>query len=134
MAERTTGRAPVAQGFALLVGVVFLALGIGGFATSGELLGFHTGTLLNLTRTAVGLLALVAAWKGPSARIIGLVVFFGLLGITVWGLLSAGTGDPADVRRLFDPTWTDNALHGVVAVLGLVIFLLPARTRTTERV
>ncbi|UQS24148.1 DUF4383 domain-containing protein [Amycolatopsis thermalba] len=134
MAAHTTGRAPVAQGFALLVGVVFLALGIGGFATSGELLGFHTGTLLNLTRTAVGLLALVAAWKGPSARILGLVVFFGLLGITVWGLLSAGTGGPGDVRRLFDPAWTDNALHGVVAVLGLVVFLLPTRTRNTERV
>ncbi|GAB3587948.1 hypothetical protein GCM10027445_68610 [Amycolatopsis endophytica] len=134
MAEQTTGRAPLAQGFALLVGVVFLVLGIGGFATSGEFLGFHTGTLLNVLRTAVGLLALVAVWKGPSARILGLVVFFGLLGITVWGVLSAGTGNPEDVRRIFDPHWADNALHGVLAVLGLVIFLLPARTRTAERV
>lgn len=134
MAEHTTGRAPLAQGFALLVGVVFLVLGIAGFATSGELLGFHTGTLLDVVRTAVGVLALIAARRGPSARIIGLVVFFGLLGVTVWGLLSAGTGDPADVRRIFDPSWADNALHAVVAVLGLVIFLIPARTRNAERV
>jgi len=133
MAERTAGRAPVAQVFAIVVGVVFLALGIGGFATSGELIGFHTGTLLNVVRTAVGALALISARRGPSARVIGLAVFFLLLGGTVWGVLSAGTGNPEDVRRIFDPHWPDNALHGLAAVLGLAVFLLPARTRAAER-
>ncbi|GAA3825181.1 MULTISPECIES: DUF4383 domain-containing protein [Amycolatopsis] len=134
MVEQTTERAPLAQGFALVVGVVFLALGIAGFATAGEILGFHTGTVLNVVRTALGLLGLIAARRARTARVFGLVAFFPLLGITIWGLLSAGTDNPDDVRRVFDPHWADNALHGVVAVLGLVIFLLPARTRTTERV
>ncbi|NIH81173.1 DUF4383 domain-containing protein [Amycolatopsis viridis] len=134
MAEQTSERAPLAQGFALVVGVVFLALGIAGFATSGEILGFHTGTVLDVLRTALGLLALLAAPRARTARVFGLAVFFPLLGVTIWGLLSAGTNDPSDVRRVFDPHWADNALHAVVAVLGLVVFLLPARNRATERV
>jgi len=121
-------RAPLSQAVAMVLGVVYLVLGIGGFFAGGkEILFFHTGVLLDIVRTAIGLLALVAARRGPSAQVIELAVFFGLAGLTVYGILSTASGEPADVRGLFDVHWADNILHGATAIAGLVFGLLPAR-------
>jgi hypothetical protein len=125
---RSRARASVPRALALVIGVVYLVLGVVGFFLIDKPLWvFHTGPLLDVVRTAIGLLALVAARKGPTAQVIGLVLFFGLAGFTVYGSLSAATMEPGDVRHFFDVHWGDNILHGVTAVLGLVMGLLPQR-------
>jgi hypothetical protein len=125
---RARSRASVSQALALVIGVVYLVLGITGFFLIDQPLWvFHTGPLLDVVRTAIGLLALVAARKRSSAQVIGLVLFFGLAGFTVYGSLSAATLQPTDVRQFFDVHWGDNVLHGVTAALGLIMGLLPQR-------
>ncbi|GAB2958815.1 DUF4383 domain-containing protein [Amycolatopsis acidiphila] len=125
---RSRSRASVSRALALVIGVVYLVLGIAGFFLIDKPLWvFHTGPLLDVVRTAIGLLALVAARKGATAQVIGLVLFFGLAGFTVYGSLSAATMQPGDVRHFFDVHWGDNILHGITAVLGLVMGLLPQR-------
>ncbi|NKQ57170.1 DUF4383 domain-containing protein [Amycolatopsis sp. K13G38] len=133
MAEHSGAqRAPLSQAAALVIGIVYVVLGIGGFFAGGkEILVFHTGVLLDIMRTAIGLLALVAARRGAAAQVIELVTFFGLAGLTVYGILSTATGDPVDVRGLLDVQWADNILHGVTAIAGLVFGLLPARRRSS---
>jgi hypothetical protein len=126
---RSRSLASVSRALALVIGVVYLVLGIAGFFLIDKPLWvFHTGPLLDVVRTAIGLLALVAARRGTTAQVIGLVLFFGLAGFTVYGSLSAATMQPGDVRQFFDVRWGDNVLHGVTAVLGLVMALLPQRS------
>lgn len=126
---RSRSRASVSRVLALVIGVVYLVLGIVGFFLIDKpFLVFHTGPLLDVVRTAIGVLALVAARRGTTAQVIGFVLFFGLAGFTVYGSLSAATLQPGDVRHFFDVGWADNILHGVTAVLGLVMGLLPQRT------
>ncbi|GAA5173013.1 MULTISPECIES: DUF4383 domain-containing protein [Amycolatopsis] len=129
---RSRPRTAVSRALALVIGVVYLALGVVGFFLIDQPLWvFHTGPLLDVVRTALGLLALGAAWRGgAAAQVAGFVLFFGLAAFTVYGSLSAATMQPGDVRHFFDVGWGDNVLHGVTAVLGLVMGLLPQRART----
>jgi hypothetical protein len=124
MTKETTGRrVPIAQVLALVIGVVYLALGIAGlFLRGNPIWGLHTGPLLDVIRIALGVLALVAARREVTAQVLGLVVFFGLAGFTVYGALSTATGQPTDVRaQLLDLGWADDILHGATALLGLLM-------------
>lgn len=125
---RSRSRAYLARVLALVIGLVYLVLGIAGFfLNDGPLWVFHTSPLLDVVRTAIGLLALVAARKAATAQVIGLVLFFGLTGFAVYGALSAATMEPADVGQFFDVHWGDNVLHGLTAALGLIMGLVPQR-------
>ncbi|GHF75753.1 hypothetical protein FHX82_002446 [Amycolatopsis bartoniae] len=126
---RSRKRVAVPRALALVIGVVYLVLGVVGlFLIDQPILWFHTGPLLDVVRIAIGVLALGAAWRGgAAAQVIGFVLFFGLAGYTVYGALSAATNQPGDVRHFFDVGWGDNVLHGVTAVLGLIMGLLPQR-------
>jgi len=132
-----TARRPV-QAAALLVGVVFLAVGVLGFipgATSGDLAfaGPHTGALLfgvfavsvlhNLVHLLFGVLGLVAsAWRGASRMF--LVVGGGLyLLLWVYGSF-IHEGGPLPVNN------ADNWLH---LGLGAGMILLGVVTTALER-
>jgi uncharacterized protein DUF4383 len=108
MAEQTTGtQATVGRVLALVIGMVFLALGVAGFFLRGNAVWvFHTSPLLDVVRIAIGVLGLFAARRDVTAQVLGLVLFFGLTGFTVYGALSTATGQPTDVRsHLMDVGW-----------------------------
>ncbi|WAL63617.1 DUF4383 domain-containing protein [Amycolatopsis cynarae] len=127
--------AAVAQMLSLVIGVVYLALGIGGFFAGGQrFLGLHTDPILDLVRTAIGLVALGCARRRIYAQVLGLVLFFGMAGLTVYGVLSTGTGETENLEYgVAALGWEDDTLHGLTAVAGLAMGLWPQRT-TPDRV
>ncbi|WP_158890445.1 DUF4383 domain-containing protein [Amycolatopsis anabasis] len=137
-----------ARGLALLLGLIYLALGVAGFFfAEGEqvttnpgdvqhpvrnpenmLWIFAVSPLLNVVHTAVGVLGLVASLHGSGTRIYGWVLFAGFAGLTAYGILAAATGTSADPVNL---NWADVWLHGLTALAGLCMGF--ARWRTAVR-
>lgn len=133
------GLQPV-QVLAGLVGLVFLAAGIVGFARTGlgdftgqhdeMLLGFMINPLHNLVHVVVGALGLVAAMSSGLARTFGWILFVGYGLVAIWGLMITGVISSNPVSNLGDPlniNDADNWLHIGSAVLGLIIAIMPAR-------
>ncbi|MFS0730655.1 DUF4383 domain-containing protein [Curtobacterium sp. 1P10AnD] len=124
------------QKIALVVGIVFLLVGIAGFVpglTTGDLAGaghgsmamllgiFQVSVLHNIVHLLFGVVGLLAARYPTGSRmylVIGGVVYFVLW---VYGLFTAGTMSGANFVPL---NWADNWLHLVLAVgmvaLGIV--------------
>jgi hypothetical protein len=150
MEQTVTGRVAKSgvqppQVLAFLVGAFFVVLGVVGFIRTGfndfagdgrMLWGFMVNPLHNLVHLAVGVLGLVLAMRSGSARLYGwiLLVAYGL--VFVWGLMITGVLSHNPVSGLGNPlrlTNPDNWLHGVSALVGLIIAILPARrTIVTE--
>ncbi|WP_439688534.1 DUF4383 domain-containing protein [Curtobacterium sp. SP.BCp] len=125
------------QKTALVVGIVFLLVGIAGFVpglTSGDLAGaghgsmamllgiFQVSVLHNVVHLLFGVVGLLAARYPTGSRmylVIGGLVYFVLW---VYGLFTAGTMSGANFVPL---NWADNWLHLVLAVgmvaLGIVL-------------
>ncbi|MFK4483565.1 MULTISPECIES: DUF4383 domain-containing protein [unclassified Curtobacterium] len=119
------------QKVALLVGVVFLLVGIAGFVpglTSGSLAGaghgsmamllgvFQVSVLHNVVHLLFGVVGVLAAGYATGSRmylVLGGVVYFVLW---VYGLFTAGHSFGANFVPL---NWADNWLHLVLAV-GMV--------------
>ncbi|WP_439691686.1 DUF4383 domain-containing protein [Curtobacterium sp. SP.BCo] len=119
------------QKLALLVGVVFLLVGIAGFVpglTTGDLAGaghgsmamllglFQVSVLHNVVHLLFGVVGLVAARYPTGSRmylVLGGVVYFVLW---VYGLFTAGHSFGANFVPL---NWADNWLHLVLAI-GMV--------------
>ena len=119
------------QKVALVVGIVFLLVGIAGFVpglTTGELGGaghasmgmllgiFQVSVLHNLVHLLFGVVGLLAASRASGSRmylVLGGVVYFVLW---VYGLFTAGTMSGANFVPL---NWADNWLHLVLAI-GMV--------------
>lgn len=119
------------QRIALLVGVVFLLVGIAGFVpglTTGDLGGaghgsmamllgvFQVSVLHNVVHLLFGVVGLLTARYPTGSRmylVIGGIVYFVLW---VYGLFTAGTMSGANFVPL---NWADNWLHLVLAV-GMV--------------
>ena len=138
MSGRATGTVPArtaGQWLSLVIGAAFLLVGIAGFFVTGfsdwthhdsgqTLLGFSINPLHNVVHVVVGALGLVAATRRGLARWYGIVLFLGYGAVLFQGI--ATRNDPeADILNL---NQADNVLHGVTAVLGLVIALVPTRT------
>ncbi|MFJ4219238.1 DUF4383 domain-containing protein [Curtobacterium luteum] len=120
------------QKVALVVGIVFLLVGIAGFVpglTTGDLAGaghdsmamllgvFQVSVLHNVVHLLFGVVGLLAANRATGSRmylVIGGVVYFVLW---VYGLFTAGTMSGANFVPL---NWADNWLHLVLAV-GMVV-------------
>lgn len=122
---------------ALLIGLVYLALGVLGFVvaepthmgheTTNAVWIFSTSALLNIVHTVVGLLGIIASTKAAGAQFYGWGLFVALTGLTVYGIFAAATSSAGDLVNI---NWADNWLHGITAVLGLVMgFLQPKQQR-----
>lgn len=132
---RTTDRAPY-QYLALVIGVVYLLVGLTGFLVTGfdnfaghdddmSLLGFHVNPLHNIVHLIIGA-AGVALWKTRSgARTYGWLLAVGY-GLTfIYGLFAVNNED----LNFLNINGADNGLHLVSALAGLAIALWPDRHR-----
>ncbi len=140
-AGRSTTRAPF-QWLALIIGVVYLLVGIVGFFVTGfdnftehdhsqTLLGFAINPLHNIVHLLIGLLG-VAMWaKRSSARAYGWILAIGYGAASVYGLIVVDNPD----ANILNINGADNVLHIVSTLAGLAIALWPARdsVRDTAR-
>ena len=131
--ERRTRRGPH-QWLALVVGLVFLAVGIVGFFVTGfdgftehdhaqHVLGFTVNPLHNIVHIVVGLLGVLLWRTSGGARTYGWILLIGYGATFVYGLI---VQDNPDIDFL-NLNAADNVLHIVTAVVGLVIALWPRR-------
>jgi fumarate reductase subunit D len=133
----TTGGAGTAtrgihQWLALVIGVVYLLVGLAGFLVTGfdgftehdhsqNLLGFAVNPLHNIVHILIGVLG-IAMWKrSDSARTFGWILFV-VYGLTfVYGLIVANNED----LNFLNINGADNVLHILSALAGLAIALWP---------
>lgn len=127
------------QWLGLILGAVFIAVGIAGFAVTGfdaftashsgeELLIFEINPLHNVVHLVLGLLAFGLCWTRRGAFTYGLVVFIGYAAALVYGLFAV------------DQTWDflslnaeDNWLHLALAALGAVVAAVAAAELSSDR-
>jgi hypothetical protein len=120
-----------AQYLALTIGVLFVLVGLAGFAVTGFdgfadpdgdlLLGaFEVNPLHNIVHVAIGA-AGIALWTPlRRARVYGWVLAVGYGATFVYGLFVAGSDHPLNVLAINE---ADNWLHVTSALLGLVVVL-----------
>lgn len=134
-AAGTTARHPH-QYLALVIGIVYLVVGLAGFLVTGfdgftehdhsqTLLGFAINPLHNIVHIVIGLLG-IALWSTASrARTYGWLLFVGYGATFVYGLVVANDPD----ANILNINGADNGLHLVSALAGLAIALWPRRDR-----
>lgn len=118
-----TGMTP-AQTFALVVGLVYLAVGLVGWAVTdefyghdedSELLGFALNGVHNLVHIALGVVWIAASRMPGSARAVNLLFGVVLLIVGLVGL----TGVLDELLNIHDAGEQDNYLHIGTGVLSL---------------
>jgi hypothetical protein len=138
---RVAGLQP-AQVLAGLVGLLLIVAGIAGFLRTGfgemashdhsMLFGFAVNPLHNVVHLAIGVLGLLMASSSGLARTYGWILFLGYGAVFVWGLMIegiisrnpvSGAGNPLNLNA------ADNWLHLVLAAVGLLIAVAPARRK-----
>ncbi len=122
------------QWIALVVGLVFLAIGVVGFFVTGfdgftehdhdqHLLGFTINPLHNIVHLVLGLIGVLLWRTARGARTYGWILAVGYGAAFVYGLIVQGD----ESRDLLNINSADNVLHIATAVVGLVIALWPER-------
>ncbi|MGC7095228.1 DUF4383 domain-containing protein [Amycolatopsis lurida] len=127
----------------LLVGIVYLALGVlgifvpGNFGSTGggpftshqpqyTLWIFSVGPLLNIMRIGIGVLALLAARSDRGATIFSLATTVWLAGVSAYSILvlTAGTGDRLNLN------WASAILHLVTILITATVGFLGMRRKS----
>lgn len=102
-----------------ILGVVFLLVGVAGFAAP-TLLGAHLTPPQNVVHIVSGVVALYFGFAGSLSGAKGFCLIFGLLYLAL-GLLGMVLGDPADGRMWrVGPLILGMADHGIHLLLGAV--------------
>jgi fumarate reductase subunit D len=131
-----SARAPY-QWLALVVGIVYLLVGILGFTVTGfdnftendhsqTLLGFAVNPLHNIVHILIGLLGLGLWRTRPGARTFGWILAVGYGLVSIYGLIVGQEGNDANFLNI---NGADNGLHIVSTLIGLAIALWPDRDR-----
>ena len=124
-----------AQLYALLFGVVLLAVGVVGFAVDGsfdsgsgiqgnELILFEVNGWHNLVHILSGVVGIALAGSRSGARAFAIGFGAVYLAVTVWGFV-----DGESVLGLLTVNTADNFLHLAIAALGLGAGLASAEPR-----
>lgn len=131
-APRVRERAWLVQGLALAAGIVFLLLGVAGFVRTGldnfagntdiTVLGFEVNPLQNLVHVLLGAAGIALAGTIRGARRFGWVLAFVCGAATALGIISLTRPEGS-----WSLNGADNWLHGLGAVVGLLIVFLPTR-------
>ncbi|SMF21352.1 uncharacterized protein DUF4383 [Cellulosimicrobium cellulans J34] len=127
----------VHQYLALVIGIVYLLVGVVGFAITGfdewtvhdhsqTLLVFAINPLHNVVHLLIGLLGVLLWSRSASARTYGWILAIGYGAAFVYGLIVVN--DPE--ANVLNINGADNVLHAASAAAGLVIALWPARRAT----
>jgi hypothetical protein len=102
-----------------ILGVVFLLVGVAGFAAP-NLLNAHLTPPHNVVHIVSGVVALYFGFAGSLKGAKGFCLVFGLLYLTL-GLIGMLKGDPADGRMLqLGPLVLGMADHGIHLLLGAI--------------
>ncbi len=116
----------------LLIGVVFIAVGLLGFVDN-PIIGdsdnaiFHADTLHNLVHIISGSLLVLVALAAPASASMVLIVFgvvYAIIGIV--GFLSIGSEGMGKVLGFLHVNGADNFLH---VALGVIIFISGVASR-----
>jgi hypothetical protein len=131
------GRVKAVKGLALAIGAVFLLVGLLGFLVTGfdnfasetdkTLLGFEINPLHNIVHVLIGVAGIVLARKLATARTYGWLLVIGYGATFLYGLFAVGNEN----LNFLSLNWADNWLHLGSVLLGLVIALLPVRSKAT---
>ncbi len=130
----TTSTREPHQWLALIIGAVYLLVGLAGFAVTGfsgftehdhsqTLLGFAVNPLHNIVHLVIGALGLLLWSRSASARTFGWILAVGYGATFVYGLVVANRPD----LNILNINGADNGLHIGSALIGLVIALWPRR-------
>ncbi len=130
-----TGRREWPQLAALVIGAVYLLIGIVGFFVTGfddfashtdeTLLGFEINGLHNVVHILIGAAGIALSRTLRTARTFGWLLAVGYGATFLYGLFAANREDSVNFLSL---NWADNWLHLVSALAGLAIALGPVRT------
>lgn len=135
------GRKTVAQWYALLVGILLLAMGIAGVLVAAGWALFGSGSFGHAHVLAIfslegwgaildlllGLLGLATWRRAGSARLYALAVGLAFLAIGAWGIAS-----DAWALWVLDTTLADDVLHLFVGALGVISLVAsPWHVRTS---
>lgn len=130
----------VSQTLALLIGAVYLLVGILGFFVTGfdgftehdhsqTLLGFAVNPLHNIVHLLIGGLGL-ALWRTDSgARTYGWILAIGYGATSVYGLVVANNPE----ANILNINGADNGLHIASTLAGLAVALWPRRDSAARR-
>lgn len=137
VAPATTERAP-GQLFALVLGIVYLLVGIAGFfmgvpfleGNDGDkLLIFHINQLHNIIHVVLGAGWIWASRTAANSRQVNLIYGLTLLAVAVAGFLIPDTMQYLiNVQDIGDP---DNFLHLITGALALYFYWAADRSTTT---
>ena len=127
------------QMLALVIGAVYLLVGIVGFFVTGfddffahdtdeTILGFEVNPFHNVVHIVIGAAGLALSRTLAGARTYGWLLAIGYGAAFVYGLFAVN--EEWDFLSL---NWADNWLHLVSALAGLVIALGPVRHAVTGR-
>jgi uncharacterized membrane protein YuzA (DUF378 family) len=122
------------QTLALIIGIVYLLVGILGFFVTGfdnftvhdhsqTLLGFAINPLHNIVHVIIGLAGILLWRTRNAARLYGWLLGIGYGATAVYGFLVVNNPD-ADILNI---NHADNWLHVVSALAGFAIALWPDR-------
>lgn len=132
-------RAPY-QWLALVIGVVYLLVGIAGFFVTGfdgfaehdhsqTLLGFAINPLHNVVHLLIGVLGVVMWKTRPGARAYGWILAIAYGAVSIYGLVVAGDAE----GNFLNINGADNGLHIASTLAGLAIALWPDNNRDRTR-
>ena len=134
-----TGARTWPQLLALIIGAVYLLVGIVGFFITGfddffghdtneTILGFEVNPFHNVVHILIGAAGLALARTLAGARTYGWLLAVGYGATFVYGLFAVG-----QTWDFLSLNWADNWLHLVSALAGLAIALGPVRNAVTHR-
>ncbi len=134
-----TGARTWPQLLALIIGAVYLLVGIVGFFVTGfddffghdtneTVLGFEVNPFHNVVHILIGAAGLALARTLAGARTYGWLLAVGYGATFVYGLFAVG-----QTWDFLSLNWADNWLHLVSALAGLAIALGPVRNAVDHR-
>ena len=134
-----TGARTWPQLLALIIGAVYLLVGIVGFFVTGlddffghdtneTILGFEVNPFHNVVHVLIGAAGLALARTLAGARTYGWLLAVGYGATFVYGLFAVG-----QTWDFLSLNWADNWLHLVSALAGLAIALGPVRNAVGHR-
>ncbi len=135
-----TARREWPQLASLVIGVVYLLIGVVGFFVTGfdnfaahtdeTLLGFEVNPLHNIVHILIGAAGIALSRALRTARTYGWLLAVGYGATFLYGLFAANREDAVNFLSL---NWPDNWLHLLSALAGLAIALGPVRTAVDRR-